>query len=184
MSNKTAIKEKFVVPGSKIGVIEEFIAGQGTYEIDGVIYSQRIGDARTDSKYRTVSIRPKISPIYPLEGGEIIGVVEVVQEKLAVIKIIKIGNSVLSKPLTGFLHISASSPQYAKNMREICKPMDRIRAKIISTSGGIIRLMTSDHNLGVLKTFCSNCGYQISLKRTVLKCERCKNIEKRKLARD
>lgn len=184
MSNKTAIKEKFVVPGSKIGVIEEFIAGQGTYEINGVIYSQRIGDARTDSKYRTVSIRPKISPIYPLEGGEIIGVVEVVQEKLAVIKIIKIGNSVLSKPFTGFLHISASSPQYAKNMREICKPMDRIRAKIISTSGGIIRLMTSDHNLGVLKTFCSNCGYQISLKRTVLKCERCKNIEKRKLARD
>ena len=177
MSNKTALKEKVVV-------IEEFIAGQGTYEIDGVIYSQHIGDTRTDSKYRTVSIRPKISPIYPLEGGEIIGVVEVVQEKLAVIKIIKIGNSVLSKPFTGFLHISASSPQYAKNMREICKPMDRIRAKIISTSGGIIRLMTSDHNLGVLKTFCSNCGYQISLKRTVLKCERCKNIEKRKLARD
>lgn len=184
MSNKTAIKEKFVVPGSKIGVIEEFIAGQGTYEIDGVIYSQRIGDARTDSKYRTVSIRPKISPIYPLEGREIIGVAEVVQEKLAVIKIIKIGNSVLSKPFTGFLHISASSPRYAKNMREICKPMDRIRAKIISTSGGIIRLMTSDHNLGVLKTFCSNCGYQLSLKRTVLKCERCKNIEKRKLAQD
>jgi exosome complex component CSL4 len=184
MSNKSAIKEKFVVPGLKIGVIEEFMAGHGTYEIDGIIYSQFIGDARVDSKYRTVSIRPKISPIYPLEGQEIIGVVEVVQEKLAVINIIKIGNSVLSKPFTGFLHISASSPRYAKNMREICKPMDRIRAKIISTSSGIIRLMTSDHNLGVLKTFCSNCGYRISLERQVLKCERCKNIEKRKLARD
>jgi exosome complex component CSL4 len=184
MSNKSVIKEKLVVPGSKIGVIEEFNAGNGTYEVDGVIYSQLIGDARADTKYRTVSIRPKISPIYPTEGREIIGVVEVVQEKLAVINIMKIGDSALSKPFTGFLHISAASPRYAKNMREICKPMDRIRAKIINISGGFIRLMTSDHNLGVLKTFCSNCGYQLSLKRTVLKCERCKNIEKRKLALD
>jgi exosome complex component CSL4 len=184
MSNKSSIKEKFVVPGSKIGVIEEFMGGHGTCEIDGVIYSQLVGDATADTNYRTVSVRPKISPIYPLESQEIIGVVDVVQEKLAIINIIKIGNSVLSKPFTGFLHISAASPRYAKNMREICKPMDRIKAKIISTSGGIIRLMTSDHNLGVLKTYCSNCGDQLSLKRTVLKCERCKNIEKKKLARD
>ncbi len=183
MSTKI-IKDKFVIPGSKIGVIEEFNAGQGAYEIDGVIYSQLIGNARTDKKYRTVTIRPKNTPIYPMEGQEIIGVVEVVQEKLAVINIIKIGNSVLSKPFTAFLHISAASPRYAKNMREICKPMDKIKAKIISISGGIIRLMTSDNNLGVLKTYCSNCGYSLSPKRTVLKCERCKNIEKRKLARD
>ena len=184
MSNKSVTKTKFVVPGSKIGVIEEYMAGQGTYEIEGVIYSQLIGNAKADTKYRTISIRPKITPIYPLEGQEIIGIVETVQEKLAVINIIKIENSVLSKPFTGFLHISVASPRYAKNMREICKPMDQIKAKIISISSGIIRLMTSDHNLGVLKTFCSNCGYQLSLKKTVLKCERCKNIEKRKLARD
>ena len=184
MSNKIPIKNKFVVPGSKIGVIEEFMAGQGTYEIDGVIYSQLVGDTKADTKYRTISIKPKISPIYPLEGQEIIGIVEVVQEKLAVINIIKIGNNKLSSPFTGFLHISSASPQYAKNMREICRPMDQIRAKIISVSGGIIKLMTSDHNLGVLKTFCSNCGFRLTLKRTVLKCERCKGIEKRKLARD
>jgi exosome complex component CSL4 len=182
--SKSSIKEKFVVPGSKIGVIEEFTGGNGTYEIDGIIYSQLIGDAIADTKHRTVSIRPRISPIYPLESQEIIGVVDAVQEKLAVINIIEIGNTVLSKPFTGFLHISAASPRYAKSMREICKPMDRIKAKIISTTGGIIRLMTSDNNLGVLQTFCSNCGYRLLLKRTVLKCERCKNIERRKLARD
>ncbi|MCJ7714526.1 hypothetical protein MUO66_08745, partial [Candidatus Bathyarchaeota archaeon] len=36
---------KLVLPGERLGVIEEFIPDSGTYVKDGIIYSQVIGTA-------------------------------------------------------------------------------------------------------------------------------------------
>jgi len=183
MPKKVAERDRFVVPGSRLGVIEEFTAGRGTYESDGVIYSQNIGSA-TISPSRNVSVAPENSPTLPSEGENIIGIVANVHEKMAVIEIIKLEDRLIPMPFTGFLQISASSPRYEISMTDVCRANDLIRAKVASMSDGIIRLMTIGNNLGVLKAYCSNCGHHLTLRRKVLKCERCNNVEKRKLAED
>jgi len=184
MPEKNPGREKFVVPGSKLGVIEEFTAGKGTYETDGAIYSHHVGLATTDTSKKAVSVVPKNDPILPAEGQNIIGQVTHAMEKIAVIDIVKIGNKLSPTPFTGVLHISASSPRYEKSMSEVCRTLDIVRAKVASTTDGIIRLMTVGDNLGVLKAYCSNCGYPLALRRRLLKCDRCNNTEKRKLADD
>ena len=184
MSQRIINQEKVVVPGSRLGVIEEFSAGEGTVELNGVIYSRFVGYARADAARRVVSVTPKVVPTLPAEGNTVVGVVTHAQEKMAVLDIIKIESKTLPTPFTGLLHISASSPRYERSMRDVCKTLDLVRAKIASTADGIIRLTTAGNNLGVLKAYCSNCGYPLSLRRRLLKCERCSNTEKRRLADD
>jgi exosome complex component CSL4 len=184
MPTKTLDRERFVVPGSKLGVVEEFTPGEGTYEIDGSIYSQLVGNTRADPSRKIVSVAPRKTPTLPLEGRTVTGVATHVQEKMAVIDIIKIDDKVLSTPFTGLLHISASSPSYERSMTDVCRQLDQVRAKVASTADGIIRLMTVGPNLGVLKAYCSNCGHPLALRRRLLKCERCNNTEKRRLAED
>ena len=54
-----------VVPGERLGVIEEFIPDSGTYVKDGVIYSKIIGRALMDMLNRRVSV-------YPLAQGAVV----------------------------------------------------------------------------------------------------------------
>jgi len=184
MSKRNVDRERFVVPGSRLGVIEEFTFGKGTHERDGIIYSQYIGHASADPVRKAVHVTPRITPTLPSEGQNVLGVVTNVQEKMAVIAIIKIETEILSTPFTGLLHISNSSPRYERSMNDVCRTLDLVRAKVTSTANGIIRLTTVGRNLGVLRAYCSNCGYQLTLRRRLLKCQRCDNTEKRKLAED
>ncbi|MBS7626256.1 exosome complex RNA-binding protein Csl4 [Candidatus Bathyarchaeota archaeon] len=185
MSKRNIAREEFVVPGSRVGVVEEFTPGKGTYERDGYIYSGITGYASIDPAVKRVEVNPKTKvPILPMEGQNVLGFVVGVQDKIALINIIKVEDKLLSTPFTGILHISSSSPNYERNMSEIFKTLDLVRAKVISTSEGLIRLTTVGRNLGVLKAYCSNCGYPLTITRRLLKCRRCNNVERRKLAED
>ncbi|MEM4250450.1 MAG: exosome complex RNA-binding protein Csl4 [Candidatus Bathyarchaeia archaeon] len=183
MSRNTS-HERFVVPGSRLGVIEEFAAGEGTLELGGVIYSRFVGVAKADPARRTVSVKPRNTPNLPAEGKTVVGVVTNTQEKMAVLDLIEIEDEPLSTPFTALLHISAASPRYERSMIDVCRTLDLVRAKVVSAADGIVRLTTVGKNLGVLKAYCSNCGHQLILKRRLLKCERCNNTERRKLAAD
>ena len=184
MSEKKFERERFAVPGSRLGVIEEFTAGIGTREVDGVIYSYLTGNVTLNPTKRHIYVTPVNAPILPSEDQNVTGLVTSVHEKMAVVDIIKIENRFLPTAFTGFLQISASSPRYERSMIDVCRTLDLIRAKVASTTDGIVRLTTVGNSLGVLKAYCSNCGYILSLRRKVLKCERCSNTEKRKLADD
>jgi len=45
-----------VLPGERLGVIEEFTPDAGTYEKNGVIYSKIVGRALCDLQTRRVSV--------------------------------------------------------------------------------------------------------------------------------
>ena len=49
-----------VLPGERLGVIEEFIPDSGTYVKDGVIYSKIVGRALMDLLSKRVSVYPLI----------------------------------------------------------------------------------------------------------------------------
>lgn len=176
---------KFVVPGEKLGVIEEFMPGPGTYVHDGTIYSKITGRTLVDVLSKKVSVYPvvHIAPV-PRVGSTVIGQVYNVQSKIAIIRIRQIGKKLLSGFFSGILHISDVSKDYVEHMHDAYKTGDIVRAKVISEKNRVYHLSTAEKNLGAILAFCSNCGHLLRLERRQLKCPRCGNTEKRKVASD
>jgi len=177
---------RLVVPGERLGVIEEFIPDAGTYVKDGVIYSKIVGRALVDLMNKRVSVYPLVnSELAPKVGTVIIGQIGNPQSDNVLVKIFKKTNNRISGEFGGILHISDVSDRYIDSMNDVCKPGDIIRAKVISTKNRIDHLSTNDKNLGVLYAFCSRCGGSLELLRyDELRCPKCGNVEKRKIAPD
>ena len=176
---------QFVVPGEKLGVVEEFMPGRGTVEVDGTVYSSQTGQAAVDSARHIVSVKASAGPpVVPEEGSTIIGVVEKVQEKMAIVNIIVVDGHKLQPPFTGMLHISNSSPRFERFMGDVCKPNDIIRGKVIDVSQRIPKLTTVGRDMGVIKAYCSRCGGELVLSGRILRCTLCLNVERRRLADD
>jgi len=181
-------KEKsgqFVLPGERLGVIEEFIPNSGTYVKSGVIYSKIVGRALLDFLNKRVSVYPLVHGAkIPRVGSIVLGQVSSVQSENAAVRIFKIGNKLLSGFFTGILHISDVQLRYVESMYDVCKPGDILRAKVISEKNRTYHLSTKDKNLGVVYAFCSQCGYMLASKKQNMYCPRCGKIEKRKITID
>jgi len=176
---------RLVIPGEKLGVIEEFTAGTGTYTYNGTIYAKITGRTLIDLLNKKVSVYPVIQAVnIPRVGSVVVGQVYGVQSKSATIRIWKIGKKLLTGFFTGVLHISDVSRGFVEHMHDVCKTGDIVRAKVISDKNRTYHLSTAERNLGVIYAFCSECGSLLSKQRGQLSCPRCGKIEKRKLASD
>jgi exosome complex component CSL4 len=185
MSDKYKKTKELVFPGSKLGVIEEFIPGKGTYEKGGSIYSKIIGNADLDAINKEASVRSSNkNPILPSKDSIVTGIVSGIQGKAATLDIYKINDHTLRAPFTGMLHVSRCSPKYERGINDVCKLADLIRAKVVDVKDGFIKINTVDAKLGVIRAFCSNCGNILVYKRNKLKCKKCGNFEKRKVSDD
>lgn len=174
-----------VLPGDRLGVVEEFLPGTGTYEQEGTIYSNFTGTAKIDLRNKRVIVVPTTRvPELPKEGATILASVTHVQEKMATMSIWKIDGNTLQNPFTAILHISSSSPRYERNMSDVCKAGDIICARVIDMTNRIPQLTTAGRGLGVVKGFCSRCGGTLTLVSRKLQCSSCGNVERRRLAED
>ena len=174
-----------VVPGERLGVIEEFTPDAGTYSKDGVIYSKIIGRALMDMMNRRVSVYPLVSEAsVPKVGTKVLGQVGNAQSDNVLVRIFKVGPKRISGVFTGILHISDVQDSYVDSMNDACRPGDIIRATVISEKNQIYHLSTVDKDLGVLYGFCSRCGGMLESKRYDMRCTKCGNLEKRKTAPD
>jgi len=184
--NKSRSKRQsgqFVVPGTPLGVIEEFTSGHGTYVDQGKIYAKISGRTLLDLQNKTVSIYPLVHGArVPKVGSIITGQVSNLQNKTAVIRIFKIGKEYLSGVFSGLLYISDVSQSYVDSIYDACKPGDIIRAKVISGKNRVYHLSTADNNLGVLYALCSQCGHMLLQKRYKMSCPNCGNTERRHIA--
>jgi exosome complex component CSL4 len=187
MSSQPSDREsgRFVLPGERLGVIEEFIPNMGTYVRDGIIYSRVVGRALLDLLNKRVSVYPLVHGVkVPKNGSIVLGQVSNVQTQNAVVRIFKINNKQFSGFFTGILHISDVRTRYVESMFNVCKPGDIVRAKVISEKNGTYHLSTEDRNLGVVYAFCSRCGHMLELTRKGMRCPRCGKIEKRRTVLD
>jgi len=176
---------RLVVPGERLGVIEEFIPDSGTYVKDGVIYSKTVGRALVDLLNKRVSVYPLIDrELVPKVSSTIVGQIGNAQSDNVLVKIFKLGNKRLSGEFSGILHISDVSDRYVDSMTDVCKPGDIVRAKVISSKNRVFHLTTNDKNLGIMYAFCSRCGNLLEPQRYELHCPKCGNTENRKLAPD
>jgi len=174
-----------VVPGDRLGVIEEFLPGPGTYVENGTIYSFATGRALVDVLNKQVSVFSKTRFLgVPKVGSVVIGQVTDVQSKIAVVRIFQVGKHSLSGFFTGILHVSDVSVRYVETMYDACKPGDIIRAKVVSDKNRTFHLSTKEPNLGVIYAFCSRCGNALTFRRVRMRCLKCGKIERRKVAQD
>lgn len=176
---------QFVLPGERLGVIEEFTPNAGTYVKEGIIYSGVVGQVLFDLLNKRVSVYPLIHEAkIPKVGSTVLGQVSSVQTENASVRIFKVDDKTISGVFTGVLHVSDVQPSYVESMFNVCKPIDVIRAKVISEKNQVYHLSTKDKNLGVVYASCSNCGHLLELKRQSMYCPKCGKIEKRKVALD
>jgi exosome complex component CSL4 len=174
-----------VLPGERLGVIEEFIPDSGTYVKDGVIYSKIIGRALMDMLNRKVTVYPVLKGVVvPKVGVSVVGQVGNAQSDNVLVKIFEVSDKKkMSGTFGGILHISDVSDRYIDSMTEVCKPGDIVRAKVISEKNQIFHLSMADRNLGVIYAFCSVCGTLLEQSRPQeMHCQKCGSIERRKTA--
>ena len=176
---------RLVLPGERLGVIEEFIPDSGTYVKDGVIYSKIIGRALIDLINRRVSIYPLVTgAVTPKVGSIIIGQIGNAQSDNVLVKIFTVGKKQISGTFGGILHVSDVSDRYVDSMSDVCKPGDIVKAKVISEKNQVYHLSTNDKDLGIMYAFCSKDSTLLEPQRYELKCPKCGNIEHRKMAPD
>jgi exosome complex component CSL4 len=174
-----------VMPGERLGVIEEFIPDSGTYVKDGVIFSKIIGRSLVDLQNRRVSVYPVIEgAVYPKVGTVVIGQIGNAQSDNVLVKIFRVGKKKLSGSFGGILHVSDVSDRYVDQMSDVCKPGDIVRAKVISEKNKVFHLSTNDKNLGIMYAFCSRDGTLLNQEGYDLKCPKCGNVERRKMSPD
>jgi exosome complex component CSL4 len=185
MSTKPSTQQsgQLVLPGERLGVIEEFIPNTGTYSKDGVIYSKTVGRVLMDMLNRKVSVYSLVpEPSVPKVGTTVIGQVGNAQSDNVLVRIFKVGPKNISGVFSGILHISDVQDRYVNSMNDACRPGDIIKAKVISEKNQIYHLTTVDNDLGVLYGFCSRCGNLLEQRRHEMHCTKCGNIEQRKTA--
>jgi exosome complex component CSL4 len=185
MSESRTKSGQFVTPGERLGVIEEFSPGSGTYAEQGTVYSEITGRTLIDMLNKKVSVYPMVRVVaVPKVGSIVFGQVMDVQSKTATLRISKVGKNTIAGFFSGILHVSDVSPGFVENMFEVCKRGDLMRAKVVSDKNRVFHLSTADKNLGVVYAFCSRCGHLLPLMAQRMRCPRCGKIEKRKVASD
>ena len=173
----------FVVPGDRLGVIEEFTSGPGTYVECGTIHSKVTGCTMLDMLNKQVSVYPLVkAATVPHVGSIVTGLVLDVKSKNAVLRIFQIGDKMLSGFFKGMLHISGVSHDYVDTMFDVCKSGDFMKAKVISTENRSFFLSTADKELGVTYALCSLCGHVLHPGNHGLNCSNCGNDESRKIS--
>jgi exosome complex component CSL4 len=175
----------FVVPGDRLGVIEEFTSGPGTYIEGGTIHSKITGRTLLDMLNKQVSVYPLVQKVTVPKVGDIVtGMVADVKSKNAILSIFQVGDKKLSGFFKGALHISGVSHGYVDNMFDVCRAGDIMKAKVISTENRSFFLSTADKDLGVLHAYCSLCGHVLQPRDRGMGCSSCGNFERRKLSPD
>ncbi|HDN75897.1 MAG TPA: RNA-binding protein [Acidilobales archaeon] len=185
-SRISEIKDKYVVPGESICVIEEFMPGIGTYEVKGEVRAALVGKVDLDLNIRTANVRPKVKePILPCRGVIAYGIVTLIREEYALLRLIgDINGNKYTTPFTAILHISQASEKFIKDLFEILRVGDIVKVKVLNDTVPY-NVTIKEAKLGVILAFCGKCGAQLKYEGTeMLKCPMCGNVEKRKLSID
>ncbi|MFX0091587.1 MAG: exosome complex RNA-binding protein Csl4 [Candidatus Hodarchaeota archaeon] len=173
-------EEKYVVPGDKLAVIEEFIPDSGTWDVDGIIYSSTTGSVVINDKKHRISVTPAVKKIIiPKRGDIVIAHILEVRKQMANVQIYVINKRELGTTISGGLHVSSCSDQYVKSMFEVTRPGDWIQASI-SRVDPLQLEMRRNPALGVILASCVNCGGFLKVvRKNLMRCTECDKLQPR-----
>jgi exosome complex component CSL4 len=184
MSKSGKLQDRFVYPGEKLAVIEEFLNGPGSFQQNGVIRSAEMGSAHYDLERRAVIISKRThEPVLPREGLDVVGEVGAVQRRTANVDIFIIDGHEIATPFTGVIHVSSVNSSFARNLGMAIRSGDIVKARIINTKNRIVQLSIEGTDYGVMYAYCSRCGTMMEYRRGRLSCPKCGRVERRKEAK-
>lgn len=178
---------EFVLPGDSLGVTEEFVPAEWTYDDAGKIRSLVAGTVLVDNRSKKISIIPKTSSPSILKTGVIVyGQISEVRGQRA---LMKIGNTKgntrsLTTSFSGGIHISQADKGYVSKLTDEFRIGDIVEAKVTKVIGlDNVDLTTTGNELGVIKAMCTNCRYFMKkISKNEVLCPNCGRKEKRKLS--
>lgn len=188
MDKKKSVKNgDFVLPGDYLGIIEEFLPGEGVIEENGELYATRAGKVKVNLERMEISVEAVTdTPPVPKVGDVVIAKVIEVKPQAAIVQLLKIEGrngyrEIAASKLAG-IHISQVKDGYVDEMSREFKVSDIVRAKVIANEKSPIQLTTKGQGLGVVFALCSTCRAPLVRKGSQLICPKCGNAETRKLS--
>ena len=178
--------KKEVFPGDEVAVEEEYLASDGTFAKNGVVYASQIGTLLLDDDECVAKV---ISPNPPniLKSGDIVyAVVADVRKTMATADVIaKDGvERGIGSETYATIHVSKISPGYTDDVSRELRRGDMIRAMVIGVKPSL-QLSTKDTHLGVIRSLCGRCKTELVKKGNgQLYCKKCERSMPRKLADD
>jgi len=167
---------KLVTPGERVGVIEEYEPGEGTYVVDGVIYSSRLGFVEVD-KERRIVVKGKRLVGVPEVGDEVIVKTTLVQRNIVNGVIIFINGVEVDSCFVALLLLRGAQKKIFVG--------DLIRARVISRANGVVHVSVRGPEMGVVQTVCNHCGGKVVRYRAnAVKCVECGAVEERLLSKE
>jgi len=187
---KESVKNKdIVLTGQYLGVVEEFLPDkQSTYVKDGQIFATKTGIITINKDKREIEIQShQEKDRKTVKVGDIvIGTVLFLRQYSIGITFHTINKKIhFNSSYFGNIHVSQISHKYVDKISDAFQLTDILRAKVVEQNSNEYNLSTVGKDLGVIHADCVICGTPLDkIGFNKLRCERCGNIESRKLAAD
>ena len=171
-----SMSENAIFPGDKIASIEEYEAGDNTFDDGNMVRAATVGEKDMNKTTRTISINhPKMLSI-PKVGDIIIGKVAAVMSSMIAVSI----DYINEKPTTSKVECVCGTRNL--RIRNVALVNDIVALKIINHLNGTIHAAISEPELGILFTKCRKCGGKVVSMKDAIKCTECSWIDERKLS--
>lgn len=176
---------KEVFPGDEVAIEEEYLASEGTFAKNGIVYASQIGTLVLDDDECIARV---VSPNPPniLKPGDIVyAKVSEIRKTMATADVLckdgterRIGSETYAT-----IHVSKISPGYTDDVSKELRKGDLIRAQVTEVKPSL-QLTTKDDHLGVIRSLCGKCKTELVRKGKALYCPKCERTMPRKLADD
>ena len=183
MSKVRNVKRK-VFPGEELAVIEEYNVGEGSYQEDGLVRSEELGETRLNKEKRALEVKKVTRRLnLPLEGVIVIAEAGSVTRRDARVDIFRVDGKKIEPTYTGVVHISDVAREFGRNLEQALRSGDIVRAVVANTKNRIIQLSMAGPDYGVVYAYCSRCGGILENQKGRLTCPKCKRVERRQIAK-
>ncbi len=176
---------EMVFPGDEVAVEEEYLASDGTFAENGIVYASQIGILELDDKDCVARVITPNPPNILAEGDIVYAIVADIRNTMATADVVaKDGTERgLGCETYATIHVSKISPKYTDDVSKELRKGDYIRAKVTGVKPSL-QLTTKDDHLGVIRSLCYKCKTELEKKGEGLYCPECKYSATRKLADD
>lgn len=177
---------KEVFPGDEVAVEEEYLASEGTFASNGIIYASQIGVLELDDKECVARVKSPNPPNILKVGDIVYASIQDIRNTMATADVLaKEGTERgIGGETYATIHVSKISPGYTDDVSRELRRGDLVRAEVTSIAPSL-QLSTKNDHLGVIRSLCGKCKTELVKKgRSQLYCEKCERTMPRKLADD
>jgi exosome complex component CSL4 len=183
MSKVKSIK-KNVFPGEELAVIEEYNKGEGSYQDDGLVRSEELGETRLNREKRALEVKKVTKKLnLPIEGSIVIAEAGSVTRRDARVDIFRVSGMKVEPTYTGVIHVNDVAREFGRDLEQGLRSGDIVRAVVANTKNRIIQLSLAAPEYGVVYAYCSRCGGILEMEKGKLTCPKCKRVERRQYAK-